>query len=67
MYIENPVNHFCRDRRERNYFCQTSQEFGSKLSLHHFKHLIVCRHLALSEGLEDIITTDIGCENNQCV
>ena len=65
MYVENPVNHFCRDRGERNYFRKTCQELRTERALHHLKHLVVCRHLALSEGLEDKITPLLsdGLEN----
>ena len=65
--VEDAVNHLLGDWREGNDFSQTSQKFRTELALHHFKQLVVGRHLAFAKRLEDVLAADVGGEDNKGV
>ena len=67
MDIEDAVDHLLGDGRERNDLSQTSEEFRTEVALHHLEKLVVRRHDALAEGLEDVVATDVRREDNQRV
>ena len=67
MDVEDAVDHLLGDGRERNDLSQTSQELRTEVALHHLEELVVCRHDALAERLEDVVATDVRREDNQRV
>lgn len=67
MDIEYHKDDFLRNRGEGDNFSESRQEFRSEIALHHIKHVIMRRNHPLRERIKDVLASNVGCEQYECV